>query len=93
MTLGTFTLIQSTVEGVTGQQLTGSVGQVDAVMVAEVSGIELTGSVGSVTVIGGAGIDVTGISASISVGTTTTQGWNEVNTGVNNSWSDVDLAA
>jgi len=93
MTLGTFTLEQSTVEGVTGQQLTGSVGQVDAVSVAEVSGLELTGSVGSVTVIAGAGINVTGISASISVGSVTTQGWNEINTGVNNSWSDVDLAA
>ena len=93
MTLGTFTLVQTTVEGVTGQQLTGSVGQVDAVSVAEVSGLELTGSVGSVTVIGTAGIDVSGISATISVGSVTTQGWNEVDTGVSNTWSDVDLAA
>lgn len=93
MTLGTFTLVQTTVEGVTGQQLTGSVGQVDAVSVAEVSGLELTGSVGSVTVIGGAGIDVSGISATISVGSVTTQGWNEIDTGVNNIWSEVDLAA
>ena len=93
MTLGTFTLVQTTVEGVTGQQLTGSLGQVDAVSVAEVSGLELTGSVGSVTVIGTAGIDVSGISATISVGSVTTQGWNEVDTGVSNTWSDVDLAA
>jgi hypothetical protein len=93
MTLGTFTLVQGTTESVTGQELTGSVGQVDAVSVAETSGIELTGSVGSVTVIGGAGIDVSGISATISVGSVTTQGWNEIDTGVNNIWGDVDLAA
>lgn len=93
MTLGTFTLIQSTVEGVTGQQLTGSVGQVDAVSVAEASGIQLTGSVGSVTAIGGAGIDVTGISATISVGTVGVTSWQEVDLGVNNVWTPVDLAA
>ena len=93
MTLGTFSLEQSTNETATGIQATASIGQVDAVSVAEASGIQLTGSIGSVTITGGAGIDVTGISASISVGTATTQGWNEINTGVNNSWSDVDLAA
>ena len=53
---------------VTGQQLTGSVGEVDAISVAEVSGIELTGSVGSVTVDAGAEVNVSGMSASISVG-------------------------
>ena len=93
MTLGTFTLVQGTTESVTGQELTGSVGQVDAVSVAEVCGIELTGSVGSVTVIGGAGIDVSGISATISVGSVNITSWNEIDTGVSNTWSDVDLAA
>ena len=71
---------------------TSSVGQVDAVSVAEVSGIELTGSMGSVTVTGGAGIDVSGISATISVGSVSITGWNEIDTGVSNTWSDVDLA-
>ena len=93
MTLGTFSLEQSTNETMTGIQATASVGQVDAVSVAEVSGIELTGSIGTVTVIGGAGIDVSGISATISVGSVSITGWNEINTGVSNTWSDVDLAA
>ena len=91
--LGTITLIQSTVEPATGQQLTGSVGQVDAVSVAEVSGIQLTGSMGSVTVTAGAGVNVSGISASISVGSVKITAWQEVDPGVNNIWSEVDLAA
>jgi len=93
MTLGTFTLVQSTVEGVTGQELTLSIGDAEQASVYPVSGISLTGSVGDVTVIGTAGIDVSGISMSISAGSPTTQGWNEVDPGVNNTWSDVDLAA
>jgi hypothetical protein len=93
MTIGNISLIQSTVELVTGQQLTGSVGQVDAVSVAEVSGIQLTGSVGSVTVEAGAGVNVSGVSASISVGSVKITAWQEINPGVNNVWTEVDLAA
>lgn len=93
MTLGDISLIQSTIEPVTGQELTGSVGQVDAISVAEVSGIELTGSVGSVTVDAGAEVNVSGISASISVGSVKITAWQEVDPGVNNIWSEVDLAA
>ncbi len=93
MTIGNISLIQSTVELVTGQQLTGSVGQVDAVSIAEVSGIQLTGSVGSVTVDAGAEVNVSGISASISVGSVKITPWQEINPGVNNVWTEVDLAA
>jgi hypothetical protein len=93
MTIGNISLIQSTVEPVTGQQLTGSVDQVDAVSVAEVSGIQLTGSVGSVTVDAGAEVNVSGISASISVGSVKITAWQEINPGVNNVWTEVDLAA
>ena len=93
MTIGNISLIQSTVEPVTGQQLTGSVGQVDAVSVAEVSGIQLTGSVGSVTVDAGAEVNVSGVSASISVGSVKITAWQEIDPGVNNVWTTVDLAA
>jgi hypothetical protein len=93
MTIGNISLIQSTVELVTGQQLTGSVGQVDAVSVAEVSGIQLTGSVGSVTVDADAGVNVSGVSASISVGSVKITPWQEIDPGVNNVWTEVDLAA
>ena len=93
MTLGTFTLVQSTNETATGQQLTGSVGQVDAVSIAEVSGLQLAGSVGSVTATGGSTIGVSGVSATISIGTPTLTSWNEIDTEANNVWQDVDLAA
>ena len=51
MTLGSFTLEQSTNEPVTGQQLTSSIGQVDAVSVAEVSGIQGTLTLGNFTLV------------------------------------------
>ena len=93
MTLGTFTLEQSTVEPATGQQLTGSVGQVDAVSVVGASGLQLTSSIGSVTATGGSLIAVSGISATISIGSVSITSWNEVDLGVDNVWQDVDLAA
>jgi hypothetical protein len=93
MTVGDISLIQSTIEPVTGQELTATAGQADQASKYPVDGIELTGSVGSVTVIGVANISVTGISASISVGSVEVTSWQEVNPGVNNVWTEVDLAA
>ena len=93
MTLGTFTLVQGTTEAVTGQQLTLSIGNAEQASLYPVSGLSLTGGVGDVTVIGTADIDVSGISMSISAGSIGTTAWAEVDPGVNNTWSDVDLAA
>jgi hypothetical protein len=93
MTLGTIALEQTTIEAVTGQQLTSSIGNAEQASVYPVSGLSLTGGVGDVTVIGAADIDVSGISMSISAGSVGTTAWAEVNPGVNNTWSDVDLAA
>jgi hypothetical protein len=93
MTIGDISLIQSTVEPATGQELTATAGQADQASKYPVDGIELTGSVGSVTVIGVANISVTGISASISVGSVAVTSWQEVNPGVTNVWTEVDLAA
>jgi hypothetical protein len=53
----------------------------------------LTSSIGSVTVEGTAGIDVTGIQMSASVGNVAITPWQEVDLGVNNVWTEVDLAA
>ena len=103
-TIGDFTLVQSTVEGVTGQELTFSMGDEDAVSVAEATGSEATISIGSAEVIIGVSFNVTGISATISVGQVAVtpwqeidpgvnNTWTEVNTGASNTWSDVDLAA
>ena len=53
----------------------------------------MTSSVGSVTVEGTAGIDVTGIQMTASLGTVNITSWQEINPGVTNVWTTVDLAA
>ena len=95
MSLGTFTLIQSTNEPVTGQQISSSLGtpsEIPGQMIG-VSGLQMTSSIGSVTVEGTAGIDVTGIQLTASLGTVNITSWEEINPGVNNVWTTVDLAA
>jgi hypothetical protein len=93
MTIGDISLIQSTVEPVTGQELTATAGQADQASKYSVEGIELTGSLGSVTATGVANVTVTGISATISTGQVNVTSWQEVNPGVTNVWTEVDLAA
>ena len=53
----------------------------------------MTASIGSVSVTGTAGIDVTGIQMTASVGNVNITAWEEVDLGVNNVWTEVDLAA
>jgi len=95
MSLGTFTLIQSTNEPVTGQQITASLGtpsEIPGQMIG-VSGLSIAPQMGAVTVTGTAGIDVTGIQLTASLGTVSITSWQEIDPGVNNIWSEVDLAA
>ena len=95
LTLGDFTLVQSTVESVTGQQLTGSLGNPEEIpgQIIGVSGIQLTSSIGSVTVTGNALVTPTGIELTSSIGSTNVTSWQEIDLGVNNVWTEVDLAA
>ena len=95
MTLGSITLIQSTVEPVTGQELTLSLGQAEEIpgQIIGVGGFEVTSSVGSVIVEGTSNVEVTGIQMTISAGTTNITAWQEIDPGVNNTWTEVDLAA
>jgi hypothetical protein len=94
-TIGTIALEQSTNEPATGQELTLSLGTAEEIpqQIVGVSGIELTGSVGSVTVTGIANVQVTGISASLSLDFVDVTAWQEIDPGVNNVWTEVDLAA
>ena len=78
---------------VTGSQLTLSIGDVDAVTKAEVTGQELSSSIGSVTVTANSDINLTGISMTSSIGTVNVTAWQEIDTGVSNVWTEVDLAA
>ena len=95
ITLGNIALEQSTNEPVTGQQLNLSLGQAAEIpgQIIGVSGIELTSSIGSVTVVGTSVVQPTGISATFSVGQVNVTAWQEINLGVNNVWTEVDLAA
>ncbi len=94
-TLGTITLEQTTIETVTGQQLTMSLGQHAEIpgQIIGVGSLQLTSSIGSVTTFGTANIDVTGIQMTISAGSVNVTPWQEVNPDVTNVWSEVDLAA
>jgi hypothetical protein len=94
-TIGTIDLQQSTNEPATGQELTTSLGTAEEIpaQIVGVTGIELTGSVGSVTVVGTSVIQPTGILATISAGQVNITSWQEIDPGVNNVWSEVDLAA
>jgi hypothetical protein len=95
LTLGNFTLVQSTNEPVTGLQLTSSVGEAQEIpdQIVGVSGIELSSSIGSVTIVGTAVVDVTGIELTSTAGSLNITSWNEIDPGVNNVWTEVDLAA
>jgi hypothetical protein len=94
-TIGTIALEQSTNEPTTGQELTSSIGQAEEIpqQIVGVSGIELTSSIGSVTVVGTSVVQPTGISATISAGQVAVTSWQEIDPGVTNVWTEVDLAA
>jgi len=95
MTLGTFSLVQTTTESVTGLQGTLSLGQHTEIpgQIMGVSGLQATSSIGSVAIDAGAGIDVTGIELTASIGSPNITAWAEIDLGVNNTWTPVDLAA
>ena len=95
MTQGSASLVQTTTEAVTGQQLTSSLGQHAEIpgQIIGAGGQQLSSSMGSVTVEGTAVIDITGIQMSASIGNPLITSWQEINPGVNNVWTEVDLAA
>ena len=91
--IGTISLEQTTVEPVTGQSITMTLGEEEQANIYPVTGSTMTGSVGSVTVEAGAGLEVSGVQMSSSAGSTSITAWAEINPGVNNTWTEVDLAA
>ena len=95
LTQGTFNLVQTTVEQPNGIQGTLTLGQHAEIpgQIIGASGLQASFGTGSVTVTGNAALDLTGISASFSVGSVAVTAWAEVDPGVNNTWTEVDLAA
>jgi hypothetical protein len=78
---------------VTGVELTSSIGTAEQASFYPVTGIQMSITVGSVTVTGSANIDVTGIELTSSTGTPNITAWQEIDPGVTNVWTEVDLAA
>ena len=94
LSLGTFSLVQTTNESVTtAGLLTGSVGSIIPVSGYNVTGQSLTSSIGSVSITGTANIDVSGIGLTANIGSTNVTAWAEIDPGVNNVWTEVDRAA
>ena len=93
--IGNISLVQSTNEQPTGIQGTLSLGQHDEIpgQIIGQSGLQLSSSIGSVTVEGVANVQVSGIQMSASVGNVAVTPWQEVDLGVSNTWTEVDLAA
>ena len=73
--------------------LNSNVGNVDAVSVVDLSSLIGYTSIGSVTTEQTANVSVTGISMSANVGNVAVTPWSEVDLDVNNTWTEVDLAA
>lgn len=93
--IGTQTLVQGTVEPVTGQALTSSIGTITEIpqVIVGVSGIAMTISLGSEATQSNANAFPTGLSLTSSVGSPNITPWQEVDLGVTNTWTTVDLAA
>ena len=93
--LGSITLVQTTTEAVTGQSLASSIGTITQVpqVIVGVSGIAMTMSLGSEATQSNANAFPTGMSLTSSVGSPNITPWQEVDLGVSNTWTTVDLAA
>lgn len=78
---------------VTGSQLNGSLGQIKYEVTYSVTGSQANLSVGTVTFVITGSTTVTGSRLNISEGSVNIQGWSEVQTGANNNWTPVDIAA
>ncbi len=92
--LGTISLVQTTNESVTtAGLLTGSLGSITPVSVYSVTGQALASSIGSVAVTGTGNIPLTGIGLTANIGSVNVTSWQEIDPGVNNIWTEVDLAA
>tara|TARA_R100001591_G_scaffold105710_2_gene113879 strand:+ start:448 stop:1734 length:1287 start_codon:yes stop_codon:yes gene_type:complete len=96
VSLGTITLVQTTTEVVSGQAMTTAMGSAVEIPGQQVGvgslGVEpRVGSIASV--VGNVNISLTGIGLTASIGAVKVTAWQEIEPGVNNSWTEVDLAA
>jgi hypothetical protein len=95
LSLGSISLVQSTNEPVTGQAMTLGLGTPAEIpqQIVGVTGQQLTSGIGSVSIIGTGVVPVTGIGLTSNIGSLNITAWAEIDLGVNNVWTEVDLAA
>ena len=86
------TIADANVE-LTGIELTSSIGDVEQETRYAVTGVEMSTAIGSVIVTGNANVDVTGIQLQTNTGNPNITAWAEIDPGVSNVWTEVDLAA
>lgn len=85
-------IVDANVE-LTGNELTSSIGDVEQETRYAVTGVEMSTAIGSVIVTGTANVDVTGIQLQSNTGNVNITAWAEIDPGVSNVWTEVDLAA
>ena len=90
---GEIVVTDVTVGVTTAGLLQGAIGNVDAVSSVELVGLLLNTSIGSATTVQTANVFPTGISMNTNVGNVAVTPWSEVDLDVNNTWTEVDLAA
>ena len=78
---------------VTGISATTSVGSVSQVTTYSVSGVAMTMAIGEEIPTANANVTVTGVQLTNSIGSVNITSWSEIDPGVNNVWTPVDLAA
>ena len=94
-TQGTISLVQSTNEPATGISATMTLGQHAEIpaQIVGVSGISMTSSLGEEGITADGLVIPTGQSLTSSVGSVNITAWSEIDLGVSNTWTVVDLAA
>ena len=78
---------------VTGVSITSNIGSVDINFGYDVTGVSATFNVGQVTLTGDAVVIPTGIVLTANQGSPNITAWAEIDPGVTNTWTVVDLAA
>jgi hypothetical protein len=78
---------------VTGSRINLTPGEVTYAAGYDVTGSRINIAIGNETTSGNANVDVTGIRLNTSIGSANVTAWAEVQTGANNIWTPVDLAA
>ncbi len=93
--IGNFTLSQTTTESPSGIQATMSIGAAVGVPGVEVgvTGLSITSALGEDSITANGLVVPTGIALTSSIGTVNVTAWQEIDPGVTNTWTEVDLAA